>query len=170
MANRFSKLDKMWFVAYVFVDVLAVITGILGVVTGVLIISYATEEKAYIILEGIIVILFSLIFAAFFWVIMKVILSSYSDIKFIRNKMYCESNEMFDAVLSRSDGIALSQNVDADKSVTETNDGNLAPQKYVKSLAEQLREIKQLCDEGILSQSEFEQAKKKLLGEYGEDK
>ena len=163
MANRFKKLDKMWFVAQVFVDVVAVITAVLGVVLGVLVIRTASDAGMTAILEGVLVIVLALVGAAFSWVMLKVALSLYCDVKLIRNKMYGEGNESFAAFMSDPDGTMPKGNA------VEAINENSAQYKCNKSLAEQLLEIKQLYDDGVLSQTEFEQAKKKLLGNDGKN-
>lgn len=46
-----------------------------------------------------------------------------------------------------------------------TEDGKLRPQKSITDVKDELETLKQLFDDGILTQSEFEERKKKVLAQ-----
>ena len=46
-----------------------------------------------------------------------------------------------------------------------TEDGELRPQKSITDVKDELETLKQLFDDGILTQSEFEERKKKVLAQ-----
>ena len=62
-------------------------------------------------------------------------------------------------------GMEMAMNRIVELSEKYTEDGKLRPQKSINDVKDELETLKQLLDDGILTQSEFEERKKKVLAQ-----
>ena len=151
MLKKFAKTDRYWFYASTLADVVAFMICLAIIAYGIItIVSGARVESAVLIIVGVILILLAFVVAFIFWVFMKVYLQLCFDVKLIRNKLYSEAqnNNEQDAENPEQQNGKLKQTVSNDKNT--------------KDIAMQLRELKQLCDDGILSSEEFETEKQRI--------
>ncbi len=143
----FKKNDKYWFRAYALVDAFIIVICSLMLVGGVVILALGisvTDVNG--IVTGTLYIIGRIGGAFVMHIVYHLALSLYLDIKLIRNKMY---------------GI---DNGDFDKALTEDNSKRrrVAVQD---DITVQIRALKQLCDDGIITQEEFEIKKQSLLNQ-----
>lgn len=93
MSKRFEKNDRLIFHAYVVIDVMASLILLCGIILGVLTIIDGTILGPWIIFLGVMIIIpVSPAAAFFFWILNRVVLNMYCDIKLIRNKLYNDDN------------------------------------------------------------------------------
>lgn len=143
----FKKNDKYWFRAYAFVDVFIIVISSIMLVGGVVILALGIDAtNVNGIITGSLYIVCSIAGAFIVHIIYHLALSLYLDIKLIRNKMYGIDNGDFDKALSEDNSSRRRVAVQDDITV-------------------QIRALKQLCDDGIITQEEFEIKKQSLLNQ-----
>ncbi len=136
----FEKNDKLLSIARVINNVVAWIGIIGGVLTGIIL--CCIEYGDYLSL-GLSLLFCVPVFSALGWMVLRLILNYFCDIKLIRNKLYGVGNGDLYAFLVRN-------------SVEDSND-------TFSSASSKLMQLKTLLDQGIITQAEFDREKEKLL-------
>ena len=143
----FKKNDKYWFRAYALVDAFIIVICSLMLVGGVVILALGisvTDVNG--IVTGTLYIVGSIAGAFVMHIVYHLALSLYLDIKLIRNKMYGIDNGDFDKALSEDN--SKRRRVAAQDDITV-----------------QIRALKQLFDDVIITKEEFEIKKQSLLNQ-----
>lgn len=154
----FKRNDKFLFMAITVADVYAILIATAFAVLGIVdIVNGAELASTETIILGVFFIPIGLVFAFVFWVFVRVLLSLVCDVKLIRNKMYGEDNSAFAKITAFEK--ASKETFDDSDTQTVSVDTEIFNKKTVALL----RELKQLCAEGIISEEEFKQEKSKLL-------
>ncbi len=165
MDNKFEKSDRLLNQAFVIIDVITFLIALCTIIGGIgITINGANSKSALLITLGVITItLITPISAFVFYVLQKVMLYMYCDIKLIRNKLYNQDNNYLKGLINYEPNAQYSaddQSVEAQSVSPKCDNSN---RNTILSNAARLKELKSLLDDGILTQEEFNTEKKNLL-------
>lgn len=165
MNNKFNKNDKILFHAFVIVDVVAIITAVICILGGIgIVVSGVDNDSTESIILGVVIIIFSPISALIVWIMQKVVVAMYCDVKLIRNKLYNINNNYLVKLIDNSKTPEQTDfNDDENNTSTNTVDNTSVPRNPVLINISELKALKGLLDEGVLTLEEFETEKKKLM-------
>lgn len=161
MKNKFGKNDKLIFHATVSADVIACIYAVIGLLYGIVtIVNGALIESMETVLIGIFVILLVFIIVFVSWVFIKIFINMCCDIKLIRNKLYSIDNYYLNKMVAeKQSNIEMQANGIQDELNADLSQQNI----QLANKIQQLKALKELLDSDIISDSEFEREKQKIL-------
>lgn len=168
MKNKFYKNDKLLLHAFIIVDVVAIAYLAIGIILGIVnIVIGAISGTVDTIIFGVVLIIAIPIFDFIIWVLLKVTLNLFCDVKLIRNNLYNIDNTYLENIIEdkKNQTFANTQgNQDLSLgNVSYEDDKNNSHSIF--SNAQKLKQLKSLLDDGILTQAEFDVEKQKLLNE-----
>ena len=167
MKNNFGKNDKLLFHAFVVGDVVAIVSTVIGVIYGVIaIVEGALIDDIIVIITGVMLIVGVIIYSLVYWVFIKVMLNMLCDVKLIRNRLYNIDNDYL-AGLTGSKKTDGKDSFDDGKTYQSasgvSSETNQTPISSNVARLKELKALKALMDEGVLTQEEFDAEKQKLL-------
>lgn len=143
----FEKSDKTLFLTRLTLILLLVIISILSAIGSIIFFTIGDT------IAGVKYIIVAVLYPSVGWIILNFLLAYATDIKLIRNKLYNENNEFLAEFFS-------------DNNITEKYNQNYSSSVDKKALEENLenlKKLKDLYDNDIISQEEFEVIKKKHI-------
>ena len=137
----FEKNDKLLSIARVILNVVTWIGIIGGILTGIILCCI----DSYLLSIGLSLLFALPVFSALSWLVLRLILNFFCDVKLIRNKLYETDNDNLSPFLTYSN---------TPFTPTPAENGNTM---------EQLLQLKKLLDSGVITQEEFDVEKAKIL-------
>lgn len=160
MKNKFLKSDRFLLRAFLLTDIMTALILFAIVCYGILSMVLGSITTSIIIWGVVTIALIAPITAFCFNIFMKTVLYMYCDVKLIRNKLYGNSNDLFDDLIEEKS--ADSNDDKSGSTYNKTTDDSNASKPISKNVA-LLKELKGLLDNGVLTQSEFDDEKQKIL-------
>lgn len=152
----FEKNDRVFKFWTKFIGIVSIVGMVLCVVAGV--ISLTTSHgNSQSITYGILMIVVYPLAILINWAFFNLIFSVIRDIKYIRNKLYSQPNES-DFVIDKIVENQIRNEAEAAEAAQKSAD-----EEFDKR-CKQLATLKTLLDRGVITQDEFEEQKKKILG------
>ena len=147
----FHKNDSFLFKAKTLVNILAIIIGL--ILVGTFIAALAGGQ----VVEGLIYLISGAVVLGVYYILMMLLLSVAVDIKFIRNKLYNYNDSTINNFWGVADG--PSEPVNPYRPVHEEQPQQSNDDKYKK-----LAELNLALKTGKITQEEYEELKKDILG------
>ena len=153
MFERNDRVFKFW---TKFIGIVSIVGMVLCVLAGIILLATA-NGNSQTLTDGILMIVVYPLAILINWALFNLIFSVIRDIKYIRNKLYSQPNES-DSVIDKIVENQIRNEAEAAEAAQKSAD-----EEFDKR-CKQLATLKTLLDRGVITQDEFEEQKKKMLG------